>query len=305
MVDGGMIRFECPSCNAHIRVPEAHAGKHGKCPKCRQRVTVPVPDTQDDFLRLEPLDIPAAPEVPVDLPFSDKSEASKDLVAAPAGQRSHPWPIDIFMYPMNLAGLIHLGILVGIPLLVGLILMILGPLARLIWIIPLCIGIAVKLYYCWYLSECVNDSASGGTRTPDAFSSADMSEQFSLAIHLIATYAMFAGPAFFYHLFLHKMDALFWWLAAYGVVMFPMGLLAMVMYQDSSALNPFKIILAIVKCLVPYTGLVMLLAGVLGLFMLLSHIPILGGFLSVYGSFILAHLLGRFYWKNQARIGWF
>ena len=183
MVESGMIRFECPSCGVHIRVPEANAGKRGKCPKCRHRVTVPVPDTQDDFLRLEPLDIPAAPEVPVDTPFSDESEASEDLAVAPAGQRSHPWPIDIFMYPM--------------------------------------------------------------------------------------------------------------------------GLLAMVLYQDSSALNPFKLLLAIMRSLLSYTGLVMLLAGVLGLFMLLSHIPILGEFLSVYGSFILAHLLGRFYWKNQARIGWF
>jgi len=300
-----MIRFECPSCGVHIRVPETHAGKHGKCPKCRQRVTVPVPDTQDDFLRLEPLDIPAAPEVSVDTPFSDESEASEDLAAAPAGQRSHPWPIDIFMYPMNLAGLIHLGILAGFPLLVGLSLMILGPLARLIWIIPLCIGIAVKLYYCWYLSECVNDSASGGTRTPDAFSSTDLSEQFTLAIHLFATYVMFAGPAFFYHLYFHRVDTLFWCLAGYGVVFFPMGLLAMVLYQDSSALNPFKLLLAIAKCLLPYLGLMILLVGVLGLFVLLSHIPILGQCFWVYGSFILAHLLGRFYWRNQARIGWF
>lgn len=306
MVECGVIRFECPSCTVRIRVPDKHAGKRGKCPKCRHRVTVPaLQDQPDDFLRLAPLDVPPAPVQSEDAPDTSELEAFDDVSTTQTGQRSHPWPLDMFMYPMNQAGLVHLVIFVGIPLVLGLILNILGPLTIVIWIIPFCIGIAVKLYYCWYIAECVNDSASGGTRAPEAFSSADLSEQFSLALHLAATYVMFAGPAFFYRLYLHKMDALFWWLAAYGVVMFPMGLLAMVLYQDSAALNPFKLLLAILRSLLPYTGLVMLLAGVSGLFMLLSHIPILGECFWVYGSFILAHLLGRFYWKHQARIGWF
>lgn len=301
-----MIRFECAACGVHIRVSPVHAGKHGKCPRCQHRVSVPaLEDRQDDCLRLEPLDSPAGPEVPVDDSLAHESEAPEDEDSTPTGQRRFPWPIDIFLYPMNQAGFIHLGIFVGIPLLIGLIQMALGPLAIATGFVSFIVGILVGLYYYWYISECVNDSANGGTRAPDAFSSADLSEQFSLALHLAATYVMFAGPAFFYRLYLQKTDTLFWWLAAYGMVMFPMGLLAMVLYQDSSALNPFKLLLAIVKCLFPYVGLMLLLAGVLGLFSLLAHIPILGEFLWVYGSFILAHLLGRFYWRNQERIGWF
>ncbi|MCF7976099.1 MAG: zinc-ribbon domain-containing protein [Phycisphaerae bacterium] len=301
-----MIRFECPSCTVRIRVPDKLAGKSGKCPKCRHPVTVPVlQDQPEDIFQLAPSDIPADPVLPGDDPLISESTAADEVDAKQTGQRSHPWPIDIFMYPMNQAGFVHLAIFVGIPLVVGLILKLLGPLTIVIWIVPFCIGIAVKLYYCWYIAECVNDSAGGGMRTPDAFSSADLSDQLSLAIHLGAAYVMFAGPAFFYHLYLHRMDALFWCLTVYGVIFFPMGLLAMVLYQDSSALNPFKLLLAIIKCLLPYLGLMVLLSLVLGLFTLLSRIPVLGQFFWVYGSFILAHLLGRFYWRNQARIGWF
>lgn len=303
MVDCGMIRFECASCGARIRVPDKHAGKHGKCPKCRQRVQIPaLPDTQEDPLLLEPLDVPATPVEDPLLGHADVPEAEPE---SQTGERRYPWPIDILLYPMNSAGFIHLAIFVGIPLLVSVVQRLLGPAARIFWIVDFAITAAVMLYYCWYITECVNDSAGGGTRAPEAFSSASVSEQFSLALHLGATYALFVGPAGFYRLYLHRTDTLFWCLAAYGVVFFPMALLAMIMYQDSSALNPFKILLAIAKTLIPYTALVILLAAVLGLFMLLSSIPILGVFLWVYGAFILAHLLGRFYWRNEERIGWF
>jgi hypothetical protein len=309
MVDGGMIKFECPSCNAHIRVPDEHAGKRGKCPKCHQRVTVPaLPEAQDDLLLLEPLDMPAVPQSFVeDLPSAcpEAGEMSDAESPSQAGQRRAPWLIDVFLYPMTQTGFIHLAIFVCIPLLVNLFQTLLGRAAIVTWILAVGIRVAVGLYYYWYIAECVSDSANGGTRVPEAFSSANLSDQFSLAIHLFATYVMFVGPAGFYHLYLHETDTLFWCLAAYGVMFFPMGLLAMVLYQDSSALNPFKLLLAIIKCILPYLGLILLLAGVLGVFALLTRIPVLGQFFAVYGSFILAHLLGRFYWNNQARIGWF
>jgi hypothetical protein len=37
-----MIRFECLACNAKIKVPEAKAGRKGKCPRCGQRLQVPL-----------------------------------------------------------------------------------------------------------------------------------------------------------------------------------------------------------------------------------------------------------------------
>lgn len=37
------IQFQCPSCNAAIRVDEAAAGKKGKCPQCSRELLVPRP----------------------------------------------------------------------------------------------------------------------------------------------------------------------------------------------------------------------------------------------------------------------
>ena len=36
-----MIKFNCKNCGQRISVPEMHAGKKGKCPKCKTIVVVP------------------------------------------------------------------------------------------------------------------------------------------------------------------------------------------------------------------------------------------------------------------------
>ncbi len=36
------IEFECPQCAAVMRVPDAYAGKQGRCPQCETRLLVPV-----------------------------------------------------------------------------------------------------------------------------------------------------------------------------------------------------------------------------------------------------------------------
>ena len=35
------IRVDCPSCRASFRVGEEHAGKRGKCPRCKEPILVP------------------------------------------------------------------------------------------------------------------------------------------------------------------------------------------------------------------------------------------------------------------------
>ncbi len=50
------IEFNCPSCDAIIRVPDNAAGGKGKCPRCTKRLTVPKKST-----RTEPK--PPAPEL--------------------------------------------------------------------------------------------------------------------------------------------------------------------------------------------------------------------------------------------------
>jgi len=36
-----MIELRCSNCGKRIKVSESHAGKKGKCPKCKNVVTVP------------------------------------------------------------------------------------------------------------------------------------------------------------------------------------------------------------------------------------------------------------------------
>ncbi len=48
-----MIRFNCKNCGQKISVPEVHAGKKGKCPKCKTIVVVP--EINDD-ISLKPRD---------------------------------------------------------------------------------------------------------------------------------------------------------------------------------------------------------------------------------------------------------
>jgi len=40
---GFVIAFKCEKCGQLMRVPENHAGKSGKCPKCKATVTIPSP----------------------------------------------------------------------------------------------------------------------------------------------------------------------------------------------------------------------------------------------------------------------
>lgn len=74
------IEFECPSCNAVMRVPDAYAGKQGRCPQCETRLLVPVvarPDlntnpTANDQPAGQPVATPitpnAAPTTPAHTP---------------------------------------------------------------------------------------------------------------------------------------------------------------------------------------------------------------------------------------------
>ncbi len=51
------IDFQCKHCGKNIQAPDKLAGKRGKCPKCRNTLTIPESQQPDDQpLRLSPLD---------------------------------------------------------------------------------------------------------------------------------------------------------------------------------------------------------------------------------------------------------
>jgi hypothetical protein len=229
-----------------------------------------------------------------------------EAAGEPTGERRLPWPIDILLYPASLGGLTTLVIIVGIPLLLELI-----PLILVGWLI----GIVIGLYSIWYLAECVYDSAKGGTRAPLALDTTDLGQMWSRAVYLAAVYILFVLPAVVYRMFVDESDAIFWGLVAWAAVFFPMGLLAMVIDDSVSALNPLFLLGAIVRTFFPYVGLVALLGIAVVLRRLaLSRLtgaaplsPLLAApvsFATLYVSFILAHILGRFYWRYRERLDW-
>ncbi|MBL8878795.1 MAG: zinc ribbon domain-containing protein [Phycisphaerales bacterium] len=50
------IEFHCEHCGKHVRAADEHAGKTAKCPSCHQPVYVPEPVSDEDVLRIAPLD---------------------------------------------------------------------------------------------------------------------------------------------------------------------------------------------------------------------------------------------------------
>lgn len=338
-----MIKFRCGNCGQKIAVPEIHAGKKGKCPRCKNIVVIPnVPaeqvnpptsqngvnsakvDRQKSPFDPAFLDIPPAAETPPPSEYGDSgtaSEIEKELMAGtaesePVGERKLPWIIDIFLYPTSQAGLTYLAIFVGVPLAIRFIKLSLGTFGLAIALPSLIINILVGLGMCWYFAECVRDSACGRTRAPEAFSTADISEMFSQSLYLAACYLLFAGPAGFYFVYTQKTDAIFWLLLAYGAFFFPMALLAVVMFNSSSAFNPLLLIISIFKTLFPYSGLVAFLTA---LVLVARFIPTvqpdtnkwavlaldcISSSIFIYVALVVAHLLGRFYWRYQNKLNW-
>ncbi len=50
------IELHCPHCAKPIRAPDSAGGKHGKCPYCQQAVYIPLPPSEEDEIKVAPLD---------------------------------------------------------------------------------------------------------------------------------------------------------------------------------------------------------------------------------------------------------
>ncbi len=50
------IKFQCSLCGKKIEAPDSTGGKWGKCPGCHNKVYVPQPVTEEDELKLAPID---------------------------------------------------------------------------------------------------------------------------------------------------------------------------------------------------------------------------------------------------------
>ncbi len=344
--DSGRITFPCPSCGARLTVREALAGKQGRCLKCKELVTVPAVQTQakapeparksngtaakPSLYDLRLLDVrpdasPAAPTSESDQAYQELQMLQGARLPGKADEptsRKLPWIIDIFLYPLNRAGLSVLLISVGVPFILRVIVRFFffamaafGPLF-IFWVLFIFLHWAslfmFVLYVNWYFCECVRDSAAGGIRAVDTTATTPgLGEIFGQAIKMILSAVVCMAPALIYLNHSRSTDGVFTVLYGAGGFLIPMAMLAMVMYDGLHGLNPILLFGSILRTPIQYCALVAfcygacLLVPVAGYYYLKQWI--LGSallFVAFYQLLILAHLLGRFYWRNEARLNW-
>ena len=336
---GSIIKFHCNNCGRKFSVPQIHAGKKGKCPKCKNIVVVPKEQAAGTVTEqsnsgdtkttsksspnvLTLLDIPEK-EKNQDQPISqprvpDKAaEYGQELdeespeETGTAAQRKLPWIIDIFLYPISTACLITLGIIILIPLLINMAVGLLGPFGLFVLVPGFFINFVLGLYFLWYIAECIRDSADGGIRAPETIANAPgLSDLLLQWLRLLICLLLFVGPMGYYFVKTNRTDTIFWSLSAYAVFFLPMGLLAVTLFDSLRGLNPLLLIGSIFSAFFTYCGLVIILGAVaLSVIVLLrtpsgKWVAFLSGYLAMYILLVVAHLLGRFYWRYQDKLNW-
>lgn len=344
-----MIEFHCKNCGQRFNVPKTRAGKMAKCPKCNSRVSTPEAQATavtDQGIRgdMEPvskavlydltlLDVsqqikiqsqPGEQPVPDETPYEQLRRLQGTRITHESDQipqRRLPWMIDIFLYPIAKPGLIMLGLIIAVSLL-------LKTLRRTIpWaafafppliivavpvVIVACLIAAILwLYFCWYFCECVRDSAAGQLRAPETIDKIPgLSDMLWQLLRTVVCLAVFLGPVLIRFRHNRMTDMVFWALLGYGMFLFPIGLLAVVMFDSLRGLNPVLLIGSIFSAFFQYCALALFIG--IGVFILLS-LPITKEALilrfilrcvCIYLALVTAHLLGRFYWRYQEKLNW-
>jgi hypothetical protein len=300
----------------------------------------------------EPSERPPEQAAASDKTHQDAGEPQTDPQTAraePAVGRRLPWPVDIFLYPTSASGLTILGIVVGIPLLfraflwlLGIIMLVFPPVFALFVIVAV-IGFIVRLvlylYLCWYLCECIRHSAQGGRRAPETMAQTPgVGEIFLQFFRVLVCLILSWGPVVLWYfrtlrmilagLFTRGAPAAVFQpaiatdtvitvlLLAYAIFFFPMALLAVVMFDSLSGLNPILVVRSIYSTFLRYCGVVLVLCALWALLLYLSYfvvrycpLPQLVTMvlLSCIGNYMLmvkAHVLGAFYWKNDEALYW-
>ena len=330
------MEFHCTHCGCKLAVPEAHRGKKGRCPKCKETLIVPNTDVEQKSslhdMRL--LDLPQPDETESSTSQSDESAAAYEQLRGSLGgrimdpeeppERKYPWIIDIFLYPLNFAALTMLLICVGGPFLLRVMVifakvaMIHVPVMLIIWFVFIVVHWVVELllgmYVIWYFFACVRDSAEGGIRAPNTTAmTPGLWDLLLVTFRLLACAALCVLPVALCAFYRGQADPLCLVLTVLGGLVFPMALLSVVMHESVNGLNPLLVLRSILRTPVHYLLLVPFC------YALSRIIPLAFGLIldkqhwhwsyvlqaaSFYQTLVVAHLLGRFYFKNEEKLEW-
>jgi len=239
-----------------------------------------------------------------------------------------PWFIDVFLYPTSRVGLGMLGLFVLVPFLLslavwGFALLINGLGGDLAFLIGVLakevvsgINAIVTLYMFWYVGLCIRESAEGNYRAPNSLAS-DSDEIWGMVeqtLLIAGTTAVCLLPGIAYYLVQNTVDGRFWLLLAGGGFFLPMALLSVVMQDGFWGLNPLRIMLSILRAFPRYLFVVPVFYAPLAI--IACFVIYLGQtdnmFISlvfravyVYLLIVAAHVLGRFFYRNEERLDWF
>jgi len=242
----------------------------------------------------------------------DAYQPSAQEQAEHTGRRSVPWPVDILLYPLSVAALTTLGIVIVIPLLINLAAGLLGPFGFFVLIPGAVVDAVLWLYFLWYVTQCIADSARGGVRAPETVAQAPgLWEMLVQTGRTVAAVAVALLPMMVYWLTVRQIDTVFWSLLAWAAALCPMTLLAVTMFDSVYGLNPLILLGSVLSTLLPYLGLVLALGAMI--FLIVKANQALAGnplhryafsFAEYCLALVAAHLVGRFYWRCEEKLNW-
>jgi predicted Zn finger-like uncharacterized protein len=176
------------------------------------------------------------------------------------------------------------------------------------------VGIAfIGGYLCAFMMKIVNSSADGKKDLPDWPDVSDFWDDIIVPLFQVIWTGIFCfTPAIIYGIFVH-IDIVFWLLIGFGILYFPMALIAVALTNSVLSINPVLVIPSIIKVPVDYLVACIFLAllAVLENFsqLLVSIIPLLGmalkNLIALYFLIVEARILGLIYHANQEKLGWF
>jgi len=322
------MEFHCTYCGRKLTVPDSQAGKKGRCPQCKEALTIPnaSAEPQNEPLDRQLLDLPEPTE-------SDQSEIAyadlrstfggRILEPEPIPKREYPWIVDIFLYPLNASTLTMLLICVGGPFFLRVLVQFAKvctihiPVLLIFWLVSIVAHwialLLLDMYMVWFVFASMRDSAQGGIRAPNTTAATPGLGELLGAFFTLLVCALFSlAPALAYWIRVGA-DGLFWPLFAIGGFVFPMALLAVVMHESLRGLNPLLLIRSIGRTffqylvLVPFCYVLCLMFPLAYTFILNSalwHWSYVLQAVAFYLLLIMAHLLGRFYFKNDEKLYW-
>lgn len=323
----------CPECKAVLTVPGARPQTEGS------KTAKPANDTvsQNPFNDLTFLDAPEAMKLESE-PAAEPDytgEAYEQLRRLHGGlggyessqvhDRKLPWIIDIFLYPFNTKGMGIILLCIGIPFVLRIVTKTLAILT--LYFPPLLVFfvlfiifhwgslLLLTLYVCWYWYECILDSASGGIRAPESAGiTPGVGEILGQTFRTLACFFYSMLPAAVYIGYSQEYDdPMCWLLSGFGLFLFPMIILAVTVFDSILVANPFLVLGSMFSTFFQYCGVVIFCPGPFLLILLvlgfvrsqgLWPLAYLFLLLSFYLGLVLAHVMGRFFWRCRDKLNW-